>query len=69
MKKAVIAIDSWKLSIFDRHLTQAGYAYGRGLGLTEGTLFLSIETENLQALEVVVRAANAEAARTGHVKE
>jgi hypothetical protein len=27
MAKAGIAIDDWKLPIFDRHLTQAGYSY------------------------------------------
>jgi hypothetical protein len=63
--KAGIAIDDWKLPIFERHLTQAGYAYKRGPGLTPGWLLLTVDTDNAVALEVVVRAANTEAARTG----
>lgn len=63
--KAGIAIDRWKLSIFERHLAQNGYTWTNAGGLTEGTLLLTVETENAEALGVVVRAANDEAARTG----
>lgn len=63
--KAVIAIDAWKLSIFERRLAEAGYAYTTGPGLTQDTLFLTVTTEHPGALESIVRAANAEAARTG----
>lgn len=65
MLKAAIAIDEWKLPIFERHLAQSGYVYKKGPGVTLDTLFLTVETENMQALEIVVRAANAEAAQTG----
>lgn len=65
MKKAAIAIDEWKLPIFKRHLSQAGYAFEQCTGLTDGTLILTVKTENLEALAVVVKAANTEAARTG----
>ncbi len=61
--RACIAIDAWKLSIFERHLSQSGYAYEKGEGLTPDTLHLYVETENAAALEHVVRAANTEAAR------
>jgi hypothetical protein len=64
-KKAGIVIDGWKLSIFERHLSQAGYAYDKGPGLTPHTLILSVETESLEALGIVVKAANNEAAKTG----
>ena len=63
--RAGIAIDAWKLSIFDRHLTSAGYAYTDGPGLTQDTRLLTVSTENVEALEVVVRAANTEARQTG----
>jgi hypothetical protein len=59
-----IAIDDWKFSIFERHLSAAGYDYTISKGLTKNTLLLKIKTKNAKALEVVVRAANEEAART-----
>jgi hypothetical protein len=63
--KAGIAIDSWKLPIFERHLTQAGYVYINQGALTPGTLLLTVTTQNAAALATVVKAANTEAARTG----
>ena len=60
--KAGIAIDDWKLSIFDRHLSQAGYSYEKGPGVTSDTLFLTVTTDDAAALEKVVRSANIEAA-------
>lgn len=63
--KAGIAIDEWKLPIFERHLKQSGYQFDNAGHLTPDTLILKVETTNLEALEVVVRAANAEAAQTG----
>jgi len=63
--KAGIVIDDWKLSIFERHLSQAGYSYDKCTGITADTLILKVKTENVKALEVVVRSANTEASRTG----
>jgi hypothetical protein len=57
-------IDDWKLPIFARHLRQGGYAYEHGDGVTSDTLNLYVETEDLTALERVVRAANNEAGRS-----
>jgi hypothetical protein len=67
--RAAIAIDDWKLPIFERRLSQAGYAYEKGDGLTAGTLNLYVTTDNLIALETVVRAANTEAARVALAAE
>lgn len=64
MTKAAIAIDTWKLSIFERHLTQSGYSFENAGSLTEGVLVLKVETTNLVALQEVVKAATAEAAKT-----
>ncbi len=50
MITAGVAIDDWKLSIFERHLRGAGYAYTRHPGLSAGTLTLKVKTENLEAL-------------------
>jgi hypothetical protein len=66
--KAGIAIDNWKLPIFDRHLTQAGYTYKKGPGLTKCTMFLQVKTDDPKALEIVVRAANTEAATMSNIK-
>lgn len=63
--KAAIAIDAWKLPIFERHLSQGGYAFENAGLLTKGTLVLTVQTANLEALGEVVKAANTEAAMTG----
>jgi hypothetical protein len=65
MKTAAIAIDAWKLPIFERHLRQSGYSFTNAGTLVPGTLILSVSTENLDALAEVVQAASAEAAMTG----
>lgn len=59
---AGVAIDEWKLPIFVRHLTQAGYGYTKHSGVTADTLLLKVECDSVEALEPVLRAANAEAA-------
>lgn len=66
MRKAGIAIDAWKLPIFERHLA-VNYSFRNCGALTEGTLLLQVEMPegSLQALAQVVLAANNEAARTG----
>lgn len=63
--KAGIAIDDWKLPIFDRHLSRAGYTYEKHPGLTADTMTLIVLTEDAKALEGVVMAANTEAAGKG----
>lgn len=62
--RAAIAIDAWKLEIFERHLTEALYQYRKGPGLSSNMLILKVDTDDVRALEKVVRAANTEAART-----
>lgn len=64
-KKAGIAIDAWKLSIFQRHLQQAGYTFENKGALPSGALLLRVDTTNLEALATVVKAADTEAAKTG----
>lgn len=61
MKTAGIAIDSWKLDIFRKHLAVAGYQFTEE-PLTEKTLLLKVRTSNVKTLSVVVREANEEAA-------
>ena len=62
--KAAIAIDDWKLPIFERHLNQAGYAFDNVGRFTASTLILQVSTDNPDALAIVVKAANDEAAMT-----
>lgn len=61
---AAIAIDAWKMDIFIRHLAQAGYVF-EAATTTDGTPFLTVDTDNLLALHEVDQAANAEAAGVG----
>lgn len=68
MKKAGIAIDTWKLTIFERHLKQSGYSFKNEGEFTKGCIMLRVDTENLEALKTVVKAANTEAAKTGNVQ-
>lgn len=63
--KAAIAIDTWKLPIFERHLQQAGYQFKKAGTLMPGSMLLTVVTDNAEALQEVVKAAHLEAARTG----
>lgn len=60
--KAAIGIDEWKLPIFKRHLDAAGYEWVNAGNLTPDTLILTVMSNDKDALEKVVRAANLEAA-------
>ena len=61
--KAGIAIDAWKLDIFTKRLTDAGYTFERGPGLVADTLMLYVITDDLPKLAVVVKEANTQCAR------
>lgn len=61
MTKAAIFIDTWKKEIFDRHLTDAGFAYEEFPGIADDCLLLSVDTADLRGLAVVAQAANDEA--------
>lgn len=63
--KAAIVIDSWKLPIFKKHLTQANFIYTQSPGLTANTLTLTVKTARELTLADIVRSANAEAAHNG----
>lgn len=63
--KAGIVIDPWKRPIFERHLTQAGYTFETPRELHKDALLIRIDTQNVEALGEVLKAAAREAARTG----
>ena len=62
MKTAAVAIDSWKLTVFKKHLDAAGYKYTEGAGLTKDTLLLSVKYDWVATLKPIIEAANAECA-------
>lgn len=66
-KRVGIAIDPWKLPIFERHLKQSGYQFEKAKA-GDDMLVLKVETENVPALAIVIKAANSEAALTGAPK-
>jgi hypothetical protein len=64
-KMAGIVIEAWKLPIFERRLTQAGYTFANKGAMPGDALLLRVDTTNLEALAIVVQAANTEASQTG----
>ena len=63
MKKIGIACDAWKLSVFEKHLTEAGYTYEKvKLGDLDAYM-LKVEAHNAHVIAPIVRAAEAECRR------
>ena len=60
MKTIGLAIDKWKLKIFDRHLAGAGYAYEHSPGPVSDVILMTVKTESVAALQRVVEAAQKE---------
>jgi len=58
--KATVCIDEWKLSIFDKHLREAGFTYQNKGELVSGTLVLHVEAESADKLRPIVIAAEKE---------
>ena len=63
--KAGIALDDWKLPIFRKHLTDAGYSYVDAGEMMPGVTLLHVDYTDQTHLAGVVQAANNECARTG----
>ena len=61
--RAGIAIDNWKLPIFRKRLTDAGYEYTDGGPITGDTTLLKVEIDDLLKLATVVAACQAECAK------
>ena len=60
--KAGVAIDNWKLPIFEKLLKDNGYTFDTKK-LTEDTLLLTVENDSLNRLSSVLREAQLEAQR------
>lgn len=48
MQKVGIAIEQWKLKVFKRNLENGNFSFTQGPGLTNDTLFLTVEIEDSQ---------------------
>ena len=49
-----IAVYNWKLHIFRKRLTEAGFKYEEGGQLTNNTALLAVETDDLYNLKTVI---------------
>lgn len=58
--KAGIAVDNWKLPVFRRRLTDAGYHYEDGGALTADASLLTVETADVLALKKVIEQCQLE---------
>jgi hypothetical protein len=58
--KAAIALDDWKLPVFRKRLTEAGYEYTDAGGFLGNNTILHVETDNMLALKKVIEACQAE---------
>jgi hypothetical protein len=59
-----VAIDKWKLSIFEKILDREGFEYTQGPGVTNDTLFLHVKSETVAELQPFIIEANNAAARS-----
>lgn len=57
--KAGIAVDDWKLPVFRKRLTEAGYEYQDGGALIGQTTLLTVETNDMLALKKVLEECQA----------
>jgi len=65
MSTAAIAIDNWKVSTFEKVLTEAGYKFKKkkGTGIYNKCVFLSVESDDMVKLHEVIKKAQNEAAK------
>lgn len=63
--KAGIVLDNWKLPVFRKRLTVAGFTYTDAGGLTHDTTVLTVVTDDVAKLKTVVEACQKECVRTG----
>lgn len=65
--KAAIALDDWKLPVFRKRLTEAGFKYEDAGEATPGTTFLTVHYDAADFLKLaqVVRVSADQCARKG----
>lgn len=57
MKTAGVVIDNWKLPIFKKHLSKAGYSYTEHPDFTKDTMILKVSYDWVAKLQPVIEAA------------
>lgn len=62
--KAGIAVDNWKLPVFRKRLTNAGYEYKDAGATSHDTTLLQVETDDMIALSEVIAACQSECRKT-----
>lgn len=62
--KAGIGVDNWKLPVFRKRLSEAGFKYSDAGPLTGGTTLLTVETNNMLALKKVLERCQSECRET-----
>jgi hypothetical protein len=58
--KAGIVVDNWKLHVFRKRLTAAGYTYKDGGPMPGDTTLLTVETNDMLKLKRVLEECQAE---------
>jgi ribosomal protein L10 len=58
--KAGIAVDDWKLPVFRKRLTAAGFEYEDAGAFTGNTTLLTVKTDNMFTLKKVLEECQAE---------
>jgi hypothetical protein len=58
--KAAIAVDDWKLPVFRKRPTEAGYRYEDAGAFTTDTTMLTVQTDNMLALKALLEKCQAE---------
>jgi hypothetical protein len=62
--KAAIAVDDWKLPVFRKRLTEAGYEYKDAGPFTGDTTILHVKTNDMLALKALLERCQAECRET-----
>ncbi len=63
--KAGILVDDWKLPVFRRRLTEAGYDYEDGGAPRPGITILKVKTDKVMELADLLKECQDECARAG----
>ena len=58
IKKALVVIDDWKLEVFKKQLTDAGFAFTYQTGVVEATFELLVKYHDVYELSKVTVLAN-----------
>lgn len=60
LKTAGIGLDNWKIPVFKRHLSEAGYHFDEPVAFTSTTSVMKVYCDWLAKLQPVINAAERE---------